>query len=178
MSHQPYDNWIFGQEELTVDQKQELHKHILECTNCNQVYQAWRAAEYQMRAAPLVAPPSGFTHRFQANLEERQKVQKMFQARRFLLLLSVANLVSLVSFIGYILLSGSPAYWLASSLNAFTGLLVWWSGLQQVVVNLVHALPLFVPVALWVIASSTLAILAMVWVTALWRISTKGVIVK
>jgi len=178
MSHQPYDNWIFGQEELNHEQKQELHNHLHDCAVCNQVYQAWRAAEFQLKNANLVSPAPDFTSRFQAQLEERLRIQQMLQTRRFMLFISFATILVMVVFLGYLLLAGSPVYWLASTLSAITRSFLWWQSFKEVVINLYQSVPVFIPVTLWIVGSTTLVSLTLIWIAALWRIAIKGVHVK
>ena len=87
MNHQQYEEWLFvhigerdmqpPEERLTKDQEIELQAHLKDCAECQLLASAWQNVDQQLREAPLLAPMSGFTQRWELHLElERQMVQR------------------------------------------------------------------------------------------------------
>jgi predicted anti-sigma-YlaC factor YlaD len=76
MSHQPFENYLFSGETLSVDQQSLLDAHLMACEGCTQLARAMAHLDvaFSISTAPLPAP--GFTDRFQARLTaHRQKRQ-------------------------------------------------------------------------------------------------------
>lgn len=74
MKHQPYEDWIFSQEDLDVDQAKELHVHLKLCERCNALASALADVETQFASDSLIGPASGFTSRWRERLELRKQV--------------------------------------------------------------------------------------------------------
>ncbi len=65
MSHDPYDEWLLTDEELTEEQRQELDAHLETCEECRQIASAWQAVETRLLSVPEAVPDPGFTQRWQ-----------------------------------------------------------------------------------------------------------------
>lgn len=76
MNHQPYENWLFSQEELEVDQLKELKVHLHLCEQCDALATALVEAEGQLCSGNLIAPAPGFTNRWRERIEQRRHVSQ------------------------------------------------------------------------------------------------------
>ena len=73
MSHQPFENWLFSKESLTVDQLRDLQAHLGSCETCRQVESAWLEVHQQFKRVPAVLPSPEFSLRWQVHLAERRQ---------------------------------------------------------------------------------------------------------
>lgn len=71
MSHQPFEDWIVGEEALTLDERQALEAHLKDCPACTGLATSLAAVERTLREATAVAPEPGFGLRFAHRVEQR-----------------------------------------------------------------------------------------------------------
>ena len=76
MSHQPFEDWIAGDEALTLEQRQALEIHLGGCPACEGLATSLAAVERTLGEAEAVAPEAGFGLRFAQRLE-RSRVRDM-----------------------------------------------------------------------------------------------------
>jgi predicted anti-sigma-YlaC factor YlaD len=77
MNHQPFEDWLFEQEDLTEQQSVELLEHLQACETCRSLGSALNEMETSLRAQPVLAPEVGFSERWQRRLEaERQRAHR------------------------------------------------------------------------------------------------------
>jgi hypothetical protein len=176
MSHQPFEAWILEKNTLNPDQVFELNTHLESCTQCTQLQEGMQAMEFRFKNTAMVAPSKGFTQRFQVRLAERLELQRLLQVRRFFLFLAGATGLVFLVLVAIFLIAGSPVTWLGTILESVTNLFLFGSQVGKVLISLYFALPPSIPIALWVILTSAICFLALIWATALWRISIKGVV--
>lgn len=79
MSHQPFETWLFAQDELTRDQTDDLRAHRAECPACDSLARALGEAEVELRAVQPHRPAAGFAVRW---LERQQRAADRRQARQ------------------------------------------------------------------------------------------------
>lgn len=175
MNHQPYESWILDETTLSLAEQRQMKDHLDSCAACRKLATGWIAARRSMRAAPPARPAPGFTGRFQARLAERRALQHQLQARRFVLITTTASMLALFALMAYLAFTTSFATLLVNALGLATRLVIQWNNAQQVIMSLWHALPIYIPVAIWVILSTGLGLLGLIWAVSLWRISAKGV---
>ena len=72
MDHQPYDEWLLNDDRLTPEQDRQLRLHLRNCHSCS----AQAHANLELRSAAVVAPPGGFSLRFQSRLLAMHKIQR------------------------------------------------------------------------------------------------------
>ena len=72
MSHQPFENWILGEEGLQEDQRQALAGHLAECAECARLSRSLAAVERTLTQSEVAAPAPGFGARFALRLEGRR----------------------------------------------------------------------------------------------------------
>ena len=176
MEHQPFNNWILDDILLSAEQMQSLEQHLQACPECAKLKLNFNSARRYMLSRPQVSPAPGFSQRWKESLVERRILQQKVQARRFLLFITTASLLSLLALLGYLLATWSPATLVVDLFQSITQLFIGWSQAQQLIQSLWQSLPTAVPIAIWIIVSTTFAVLGLIWVLSLWRISLKGVI--
>ncbi|MDR3574094.1 MAG: hypothetical protein P4L50_09540 [Anaerolineaceae bacterium] len=174
MNHQPYKNWIFAESDLSAEQLQDLATHLDDCSDCQQLRQNLRSASALLQAAPMIAPTPGFTQRWQVSLVERRAAHQRRQARLLFLALAGAALLLLLLLALHILATSTPVEWLVSLFQSTFSIFSTWRNIQDFILELLDFIPPVVPIALWVLLTSALSVLTLIWIISLWRISSKG----
>jgi hypothetical protein len=178
MSHQPYDNWLYDEAELSNEQARSLQIHLQECRQCCEQYQAWKAVNAQFRSVPVESPQAGFSQRWRTSLAERRLRQQARQIRQFFLILLAAALFTLLLMVITLLTTTSPLNLLVSAYQFLIRLIIQGNHIQQVFLPLLGSLPPFIPIAAWIIFSSILGLMSILWIGSVWRISHLGVFQK
>lgn len=109
MNHQPFDDWLLDDEDLTVQQRRELEVHLRSCTSCSAI----AASNLALRAKHLAMPQPGFTDRFRPRLAAWRKEQLRRQAIGTIVLVA-GGLALLYAVAGPAMLEAarSPAAWM------------------------------------------------------------------
>jgi hypothetical protein len=107
MAHQPYSSWLLDEIKLTPEQKNRLEDHLLTCSECQPVQHAWISVEKEIKYSPLASPSVGFTLRWKTFLQVRNTINQRQLAKRWLLGLSLAAIVTLILLVTQIFTSGS-----------------------------------------------------------------------
>jgi predicted anti-sigma-YlaC factor YlaD len=177
MCHQPFETWFLEEKEITREERKMLQSHLDECTKCRKLEQSWQSVRSKMETSQMISPRPGFTSRWKNNLEikmQEQHMRQVFNLRRFFLYLSTANVLTMILLVSFIMINGSPVNWLVSTLNQLLIITSWLGQAQHFVVSLIQALPPIFPITFWIILTSGLSTLALIWVVSLWKISIKG----
>jgi hypothetical protein len=175
MSHEPYEHWILQDEDLTQEQEQAMKAHLNDCPNCQRIDQTWKDVRQQMRSLPMATPPLGFSQRWRSSLAERRILEEKLQIRRFLVLLcSVIGIVLLI-LLGLVLATSSPIGWFISGIQSMFSLAFQITNTTKNILSWLYILPASIPIVVWVVLTSSLSILSLVWIYFMWRISKKGV---
>jgi anti-sigma factor RsiW len=74
MSHQPFEAWIFAEEDLSSEQRESLKDHLAECAHCREVHISWEAARSGLSHPEMVGPEPGFEDRWRARQAERRQL--------------------------------------------------------------------------------------------------------
>jgi predicted anti-sigma-YlaC factor YlaD len=175
MRHQPFENWIIDGEPLKPDQVHTLNAHLQACEDCRKLSQNWLGARAHLLSVAHTTPAPGFTQRFTAKLAERRFQQQQIQIRRTLLFLFGGSIASMLALLVYLLLAVSPAGLFVSIFQSVTHTVVWISHFKETYLPLVQSLPVFVPIALWILFTTGMCIFSLMWVFFVWRLSPKGV---
>lgn len=177
MEHQPFENWIIDELELTPEQTQALAAHTKECSHCRTLQTSWAEIRAQIDAASEAIPAPGFSKRFQKNLEER-RLRQQLQIRRLFLFLVLGAGLSFFAWLVVIAATTSPADLLVAGVQTFTQLFVNYDLIQQTFITLINSVPIVIPLALWIAITCSFVFLSLVWVISVWRISFQGVYKK
>jgi hypothetical protein len=173
MSHPPFNRWLLDEAALSEENDRLLHEHLQGCVECRQLHQNWLAVHQTLTQPEQAAPAPNFALRWRLSLPQRRMEQQKQLLRRFLggLGLLVAFTLGLMGFFGLPMLS--PASTLVSGTRVITDLVTGWHYFQLSIVTWATSSPL--PVILWIVFSTGLGLLCLVWVLTMWRISRKGV---
>jgi len=178
MSHQPYNNWLYDEAELSNEQARALQTHLQACQQCCEQYQAWKAVNTQFRSVPVESPQAGFSQRWRASLAERRLRQQAQQVRQFFLILLAAAAVTLLLLAITLLTTTSPLNLLVSAYQTIIRLVIQGNQIQHVFIPLLQSFPLVLSIPTWIILSSILGVLSILWIGSVWRISHLGVFQK
>jgi len=174
MNHQPFENWIFDESNLTGEELHKLETHLDSCSDCQQLRQGLRSASALFQAAQMVPPVPGFTQRWQASLVERRLAHQRHQARILFLALAGTALLLLMLLALHILATSTPVQWMVAGFQSTFSLFSTWNRIQDFILELISFIPPIVPIAFWVLFTGGLSLLTLVWIISLWRISSQG----
>ncbi|MBI9046226.1 MAG: hypothetical protein JEZ06_17160 [Anaerolineaceae bacterium] len=170
MNHQPYENWIYSEADLTRDQQIKLNQHISDCNKCRQKQLAWQSVRRSMVNLPVIPPKSNFVLRWKKALPNRIKQKQENQVRLFFILLfGFSFLISalLVTILG---VTHSPIGWITNTLNTLTEITLLWKQISNSIVLMANTIPRQMIRTLWIVSTSIVSVLALFWFGALWKI--------
>jgi hypothetical protein len=168
MNHQPFEEWLLNDKNLTSAETRELDLHLRTCVHCT----ALSATGLALRSANVVAPAAGFTMRFQ----QRLAAQKIAE-RRHKLWGMVILVVSGVGLVGWfttpylLAFVNEPVEWIATAIGYFLFIVTALQALTEVMTVLLRMAPDFIPPYVWMVLISTLAGLGLLWTISIWRFS-------
>jgi len=168
MNHQPFEEWLLNDKNLTATEKHELDLHLRVCSHCT----ALTATGLALRSANVTAPAAGFSLRFQ----QRLAAQKVAERRRRLwgMIVLVISGIALLSWYAtpviYTFLS-APAEWLMVLVGYFLFAVTSLQALTEVATVVARILPDFIPPYLWMVFISALAGIGLLWIMSIWRFS-------
>jgi hypothetical protein len=168
MNHQPFEEWLLNDKNLTNAEKHELDLHLRTCTHCT----ALTATGLALRSANVVGPAAGFSMRFQ----QRLAAQKVAERRRklwgmvVLILAGVGLLGWFATPVIYTFLA-SPVEWITVVVGYFLFAINSLQALREVVTVLARIAPDFIPPYIWMVLVSALAGLGLLWIISIWRFS-------
>lgn len=120
MSHQPFETWNLEREQLSLEQRAELDRHVESCPTCKQTRNTWDAIRHEIETAERKQAPAGFTVRFKNSLEERRKQEHRRQVMKILIILCTSIVAILIILSVHFLLTTSPAQWIGSAIQTVT----------------------------------------------------------
>jgi hypothetical protein len=168
MSHQPFETWIFTQEDLTPEQAQELQEHLQECDQCYGLAAAWRQVEPLIVIPPMVAPEPGFVARWQLRLEKERLALHRRQSLLVFVLGAGSAFVFLAMMAAMVLFRySSPLDWLLALTSQLVSLVFLADTFRQIFDILLKT----VPVSWWVGAGVGIFTLCLIWVYSLQKVA-------
>jgi hypothetical protein len=168
MNHQPFEDWLLNDKNLTSTEKRELDLHLRTCIHCT----ALSATGLALRSANVVAPAAGFTLRFQ----QRLAAQKVAERRRRLwgmVVLIVGGLGLLSWFASPYIFAflSSPVEWVTTAISYFLFIVTSVQALTQIMTVLAGIVPDFFSPYIWMVMISALAGFGLLWTISIWRFS-------
>ncbi len=174
MSHQPFENWILDQGELSLEERRSLRQHLEGCAQCQRLERRWGAVHQELRARRMVAPAAGFARRWQNGLAERRAREQRKQAWKIFGALLGAAIFILLVLGSYIITTTSPTEWLIALTRTTESSRVFLQMAIYVVQNWFSSTPLALNIAMWIYLAFTVCALTLVWVAVLWRTKSVG----
>ncbi len=170
MNHLPYENWLFEEQTLDQEQKKSLQNHINICDQCRSLADAWPGLQLDIKQTPILAPQPGFTQRWQSTLtKKRAEKQRRLTWWIFGSSLGVALIGLGILYIPDVL-SLSPGAFLANVLYFLTVFLVKTNQAREIAEILITNVPPLLSISIWILAASSLCLLCLTWVVAIWKI--------
>ncbi len=168
MNHQPFEEWLLNDKNLTSSEKRELDLHLRTCIHCT----ALSATGLALRSANVISPALGFAMRFQ----QRLVVQKIAERRRklwgmVLLILAGAGLLGWFAVPYLYSVITSPMQWITAAIGYFLFAANSVQVLTEAISVLLRILPDFIPPYMWMVFISALAGFSLLWTISIWQIS-------
>jgi hypothetical protein len=179
MKHQPYEDWIFAQEVLDMDQSKELHVHLKLCERCNTLASALSDVETRLTSDELIGPAPGFTNRWRERLEKKKQVSHRRQTSVLLGGLSTGALILFVPLlIRWVLTALSPGEILSGfiqdTVNWFA--IIGFTG--DVTAGVIDGMVDTIPVGWWLTFALVPIALCSLWMFMMHRIRLKPIVVN
>jgi len=168
MNHQPFEEWLLNDKNLTTVEKRDLDLHLRTCTYCTALAETGLA----LRAAPVIPPAAGFTMRFQ----QRLAAQKVAERRRKLwglmvLLVGGLGLIVWLSAPYILAFLSAPAEWITAIVGYFLFAVTSLQALTETMAVLFDVLQNFLPPYAWMVLASALGGIGLLWTISIWRFS-------
>lgn len=175
MNHQPYEDWILDELQLTPQEQDSLSQHLKECPECYKLSHSWNKVQTQLRSTPVKSAPDGFISRWKTDFAARQKAQERRQARTLLIsltsgALAIAIALAVILLPDFSFISLTVGF-LTTVIKIFSGIESIWS----VASNIVDSAPTVSLVIGGLLIAGWISLAAFVWGISIWRITTKGV---
>jgi hypothetical protein len=175
MNHQPFEDWLLNDKNLTPVEKRELDLHLRTCSHCT----ALSATGLALRSANVIAPVAGFALRFQ----QRLAAQKIAERGRrlwgmFILTLCGAGLLAWFAVPLISSFNASPTAWITTLVGYFLFMVTSLQAVTEVLSVCWRLAPDFIPPYVWMVLVSGLAGFGLLWIISIWRFShrsTQGV---
>ncbi|MDO8755561.1 MAG: hypothetical protein Q7J80_16820 [Anaerolineales bacterium] len=168
MNHQPFEEWLLKDKNLTSAEKRELDLHLRTCVHCTSL----SATGLALRSANVIKPAPGFVIRF----GHRLIAQRIAERRRRLwgmlvLILGGAGLLGWLAAPYVYAFISAPVEWIITGIGYFLFVITSLQALTQVMTVLARILPDFIPPYMWMVIVSALAGFGLLWTISIWRFS-------
>jgi hypothetical protein len=168
MSHHPYEDLIFSDQELTKQEAMALNDHLQECDACYQLSVASKEIEGWLDEAKMIEPEPGFMTRWQISFEA-QKRQSEFRQNRAMLISTIGGGVVIFAAIIYLIwpMIQSPKVYLVTYLYQILSLFSVANLVQGFVSGLSSSLDNGITWLLLTLGAGLITLLSVIWVVSL-----------
>jgi hypothetical protein len=176
MSHQPFEEWMLGEEAIPEEEAAQLREHLAACDSCRALSSAWTEVRGLLETAPAVAPAPGFVDRWQVRMTDSRLRASQAQAWAVLGLTGGLGLALawMLAFQALALLR-SPAYLTIETMELLTPFLLGLFSLREFLSGLLKNAVQVGPYALWVAGVVALAGIGVLLIRSLYRYAFRGV---
>lgn len=173
MSHKPYEDFIFSDQDLTPEQSRRLHEHLKHCDQCYQLSKSRQEVDTILADSVVAAPQPGFVTRWQTRLSDEQEKRKNRQNLRMMIFTwgSAVALLAIILLISWPILQ-DPKIFFFTSLYQLLNLVSLASTLKNISTGLMDGLSGVFPWILIVITAGVLTQLGVFWIVS-FRMLTK-----
>jgi len=163
MNHLPYKEWLLSEASLSDEQNNALQEHLCSCETCRQIEPAWADVQVLFKKIPSAEPLTGFTLRWQTQLEKhRLKKQRKLA---WLILSIIAGIAAvLITLLGlhFIEAVNSPGNLILLWISRLTGML----SIYLMLENFLHSLSMYIPSISWLLMIFGIGIIS--FMSVLW----------
>ena len=170
MNHQPYEDWLFYEphhleDQLTAQEYSDYQSHLEDCQSCRSLSVALREAENELRAAPIISPEPGFSHRWLGMLE-RNREQSQKKQTTLLLLVTISGAAVLLGLLTYTMWPwiSNPNVFIWTYLYRFTKMYSYVNVIQDITGVLFNATTSLVPISWWIFMVGIICELGVLWI--------------
>ncbi len=178
MDHQPFEDWIFTQRDLSEINNRELSTHLLECKQCSELSESWNQVENILFQTPMVSPAQGFTKRFAHTLEIKKQKELQRQSIKYLLFVGLMILLITVLLLVIFSLTYSAGEIIVGATSTLTGFFQAFINIRAMIYQFLYKLPPLAISAIWLIIAVWGLVMMPIWGVAVWRVSKQGVVQK
>jgi hypothetical protein len=170
MNHQPYEDWLFAQDELSPEEGQELAAHLRQCEACKTLSTSWNEIEGLFSEDSIVGPAPGFSQRWKERMLLRKETNHHRQMSLILFLLSSATaILALPLSLQVALIAMSPERLVFDAIRESAYWLVWFGFLGDFTTTFLGSVVETIPV-LWLLGSlAVICMLLVVWLILVYR---------
>ncbi len=174
MKHQPYEDWVFSQEDLDLDQRKELQVHLKLCERCNFLASTLADAEKNLFSEAMISPESGFTSRWRTRLEKRKQGSFKRQTSLLFGVLSIGAAILSIPVVLYVITNVlSPGDIFTDFLQNFVDWFAVISFTSDVTAGVIDGMTDAIPLGWWLTFAFVLLGLCSLWIVMLLRIQPK-----
>ncbi len=172
MNHQPFETWLFAEEQLTTEEEQILQEHLAVCDQCQELSSAWSDIEKLIAESPPAEPVPGFVNRWQARLDADRQVETLMKQRwqSWIGLILILNVVAVTFVFLSIQLSasvGSPTDLLLNLVYRATSSIAMLNALQDIGYAIWRVVTSVVTPRGWILITSGSFLGAVVWIVSM-----------
>ena len=178
MDHQPFEDWIFKQSDLSEDKSKQLNTHLQECVSCNTLQTSWSQVESALIQTPLVSPVKGFSNRFAARLVLRKHQEQQKQSIRYLVIVGLTLLVITILLLTLFSLSYTPGEIIIGTTSLITGFFQAFINIRSMIYEFLYNIPPLAIAAIWILIALWGFVMLPIWGVAVWKVSKQGVVLK
>lgn len=178
MNHQLFESWLLEPENLESEQRQELAEHLKNCPTCRHIQYGLASLDTLLTQPAQVAPPSGFTQRFQASLESRRKQRRAQQIRLGVYIFSGAIITTAFGFMIHLLSNYSVARILATLIEVTTNTPQRVIEFRYMISFWLNQVPEPLVATISILMASWIFVLLIPWALTFIRFNRQGVIQK
>ena len=176
MKHQPFENWLLFDENLTPDEAQSLEQHLQECGHCLKLQQSLHGIATLFKESPEIEPAPGFTDRWRQTLNQESLgvLAARHRWQSWITLILIANGVSLLG-----VLLGMTFF---NSFDSLTELLLVWvyrltslltviNIFQNLLAIIVRTVPGLLSPGGWAILAGIVSAGSLIWILSMARLA-------
>lgn len=178
MNHQPYEDMLLDERELSIKEKDSLTQHLLECPQCAKLEKSLRVLDHEFRSTPVVAPAPGFSERWKTSLPERRKQHERQQTRIILISMAVTAVATGITLAVFLFPPISPISIFANILSGLLMLVNTVIDFWVFVGAFLQAAPKGLSIGLVLSVTTWISIILLAWGISMYKITLKGVKVE
>ncbi len=178
MNHQPYENWILDEPQLSDEEKQELAHHLRDCSECSRLANGWNTVQRTIQASPMKPAPADFTGKWSSSLASRKREQEKKQARTLVISLSSGAGAILLAIAIYFLPDFSLISLVASFISTMLSASNMVSNFWSITIKLIQTIPLSTLIVTIVIVSGWVLLASITLGLSIWKLAFRRKVQK
>ncbi len=173
MDHQPFEEWIFKENDIT--DQEYLNQHLATCKQCTELQKAWEQVESILSQSEIVSPAPGFASRFAEKMAIEKEHLLKRQTIRSLTILGVLLIVISLLLATIFVLSFSAGDMIVGLVTTYTSLIQAFINLRGMVFQVIHNISPILIAFIWLLLMIWGMLLTPVWGVTVWKLSKRGV---